>query len=286
MTPPSSQSVSDVFFEDIRTSILIPRCLSCHSGPTPSGDYSVASYVETIAQGRVIPGSPTTSLLIARIKDGSMPPGGGLLASDLSLIEAWILQGAREFADEVSDLRAPFVNAGADQSAALPLTSYTLTGTAQDVDGWVQTIQWTQASGPSVTMMGQNTLNLVLTNISVGVYEFILTVMDNDGLVSSDRVQLTILPETTTPSPGNPDATYTWIVANVLNRCTSCHGSRGGVNYESYANTVRTVRAGDASRSTFYREINSGSMPEGSSKLPQRSIDAVRDWINAGALNN
>jgi uncharacterized membrane protein len=85
------------------------------------------------------------------------------------------------------------------------------------------------------------------------------------------------------------NATYTWIVANVLPRCTGCHNTAnpaGGYSYSTYADTLQSVVAGNPNGSIFYTEINSGSMPRGSTKLTATQIQAVRDWIAAGALNN
>jgi hypothetical protein len=85
------------------------------------------------------------------------------------------------------------------------------------------------------------------------------------------------------------NATYTWIVANVLPRCTGCHNSANpmaGYSYSTYAATLNSVTAGNPNASKFYTEINNGSMPRGSTKLTAIQIQAVRDWIAAGALNN
>ncbi len=88
----------------------------------------------------------------------------------------------------------------------------------------------------------------------------------------------------------NPNATFTWIFANVLQpKCVACHGTGlalSGVRYNSYAETIKTLRTGNASSSKLYTETNSGSMPDGGSKLSTTELNAIRDWINAGALNN
>lgn len=85
-----------------------------------------------------------------------------------------------------------------------------------------------------------------------------------------------------TPPPGNPNATFAYISKNILQvRCTSCHSSM-----KTYTGTKKYVSAGKPSSSSLYTEVNSGSMPRGSSKLSAASIQAIKDWIAAGALNN
>lgn len=87
---------------------------------------------------------------------------------------------------------------------------------------------------------------------------------------------------TPTPAPTNPNATYSYISKNILQvHCTSCHSG-----FKSYSGTLGYVSAGKPGSSSFYTEVNSGGMPKGSGKLSSASIQAIKDWITAGAKNN
>lgn len=94
---------------------------------------------------------------------------------------------------------------------------------------------------------------------------------------------------TATTSATVDPATFTWIQANVLPQCTACHGTAlqyAGLNFTTYAGVKAAVVANNANSSPFYTSINSGSMPQGGSKLPAATITNIRNWINNGALNN
>ena len=74
---------------------------------------------------------------------------------------------------------------------------------------------------------------------------------------------------------------------------SGCHQTSpyaGSLNMSSQANAYTSLKtklvAGDAANSTFYKELNSGGMPKGKAKLSATLITLVKDWINAGALNN
>ncbi|SMG41916.1 gliding motility-associated C-terminal domain-containing protein [Marivirga sericea] len=87
----------------------------------------------------------------------------------------------------------PTVNGGADLDLTLPINSATLNATASDVDGTIESYQWEQISGPNTAT--SNTLNnqeANLSNLIEGVYQFTITVTDNEGASASDQVVLTV----------------------------------------------------------------------------------------------
>ncbi len=89
-------------------------------------------------------------------------------------------------------------------------------------------------------------------------------------------------------------ATYKSINAIILvPKCISCHGAtvaKGGVRYNTYANTMRTVRAGQPANSPFFTECRDNKMPVDAMDNPipmsAAEVAAIRQWIAAGALNN
>lgn len=77
-------------------------------------------------------------------------------------------------------------------------------------------------------------------------------------------------------------ARYSSISATIVQpRCVECHTSLG-----TYQGLLEIVKPGNPNRSGFYREINSGDMPQHSPKLSDAEIQAVYNWILNGAAND
>lgn len=94
------------------------------------------------------------------------------------------------------------------------------------------------------------------------------------------------------------------------NGCVSCHGGSGGlfltqgqsyinlvnVNAQAACTTQKRVLPGNPDNSVLYIRTSSNSadtqcgqnsrMPQGSPRLPQATIDLIKDWITQGAKNN
>jgi hypothetical protein len=68
-------------------------CLSCHSGPTPSGNINLTTYAGVkarVTDGKLLPAVKGTGPI-------KMPPGGGSMSPcDIRKIEAWVNAGAPE----------------------------------------------------------------------------------------------------------------------------------------------------------------------------------------------
>ncbi len=82
-------------------------------------------------------------------------------------------------------------------------------------------------------------------------------------------------------------------------RCTSCHGTNGGLNLSSYSSLMNSVGnsygttlvvAGDADASGLVDKIEAN--PQFGSRMPQGGtltgdqIQTIKAWINEGALDN
>ena len=71
------------------------------------------------------------------------------------------------------------------------------------------------------------------------------------------------------------------------NNCVGCHGSSGGVNLESYSNTVNSflISKSDSSRSLLYQVISkqSGYYMPPSVSLSDDEIRKIALWIQFGA---
>jgi gliding motility-associated-like protein len=93
-----------------------------------------------------------------------------------------------------STFNPPVADAGLDQEIALPTNQIGLIGTASSPTGTIVSTIWTKTLGPTVTLVGDNTLSLQCSNMIVGTYIFKLTVIDNNGNQASDNVQVIVNP--------------------------------------------------------------------------------------------
>ncbi|GAB5472887.1 MAG: hypothetical protein Mars2KO_09860 [Maribacter sp.] len=103
----------------------------------------------------------------------------------------------------VFETRVPVVDAGTDQTIALPTNSVTINGTATDPDGGaIMSYQWTQVSGPSVaTLTGDMSADLVASNLVEGAYIFRLTATDDENATGFDEIMITVLPDNGNVAP-------------------------------------------------------------------------------------
>jgi len=81
--------------------------------------------------------------------------------------------------------------------------------------------------------------------------------------------------------------TYGSIANNILSpACLSCHSDYGSYTFDSYASVINAVVPGFPSESPLYVAVSSGRMPKIGPKLSNQQIQAIGDWITAGALDN
>ncbi len=197
-----------------------------------------------------------------------------------------------DFGDQASDIVQvvltdapnvpPNVNAGNDRIIDLPTSSTTISANATDSDGSIVSYLWTQTSGPNTaSLSGDTTASLTASSLIEGTYTFNISVTDDDGASDNDSINVTVAP----PAP-----TLTQLRTNIFDtKCAGCHlggGSFGGYSMDTYSGLMTKVVASNANGSVFYTEVRDEEMPTNSNKLTQTEKDQVRDWINAGALNN
>lgn len=89
--------------------------------------------------------------------------------------------------------------------------------------------------------------------------------------------------------------TFTEIYTNILRPyCagSTCHdpGSAKGIGFASRSSAYTAVRArvkpGNGAGSSFFKTVDSGSMPRGAPKLSPQNLAKIQGWIDAGALDN
>src|SRR5690606_9771076 len=68
-----------------------------------------------------------------------------------------------------------------------------------DPDGTITVYAWAKVSGPAVTLSGENTASVELSDLQAGTYRFTLTVTDDKGATDSDEVIVTVTAENSLP---------------------------------------------------------------------------------------
>ncbi|HTE25984.1 PKD domain-containing protein [Flavitalea sp.] len=90
--------------------------------------------------------------------------------------------------------KIPVADAGDDLIITLPQSSCNLRGSGQDEDGTIVEYSWRKSSGGSANILSQSAATTLITGLATGIYQFELTVKDNNGSISSDVVQVTVNP--------------------------------------------------------------------------------------------
>jgi hypothetical protein len=76
----------------------------------------------------------------------------------------------------------------------LSAQTVTLTGSGTDADGTVVGYSWRKISGPASGVITNPTSAVTtVTGLTAGVYQYELTVTDNQGATGVDTVQITVL---------------------------------------------------------------------------------------------
>jgi hypothetical protein len=120
-------------------------------------------------------------------------------------------EAAQAITPAPSGNKPPVANAGSDQTITLPINAVTLDGSkSTDPDNNITSYAWTKLSGPSSFIIANaNAVQIQVTNLTQGVYEFELKVTDAGGLFSKDTMQVTVKPvqplslTTVNPFPGS-----------------------------------------------------------------------------------
>ena len=86
---------------------------------------------------------------------------------------------------------APVANAGKDLT--LPVGQATaLSGSGSTAAAGIKSYAWVKASGPSVNMVSPNSVENWINGTLAGTYVFKLTITDNNGVIASDEVVITV----------------------------------------------------------------------------------------------
>ena len=101
----------------------------------------------------------------------------------------------------------PTSDAGGDKVVQLPVSTTTLTGSGNDVDGSIVSYAWTKVSGPSGgTISSPSSATTGITGLIEGTYNYQLLVTDNNGATGSDVAKITVNPAS--PPANVPPTAY------------------------------------------------------------------------------
>jgi hypothetical protein len=106
----------------------------------------------------------------------------------------WLLK----FTKGVTTNTAPYVNAGLDRTIMLRPSSFHLYGDYFDADGSISSVLWKQIAGTPLTLSNTTTGIFKISNLQTGTFEFELSVTDNHGATSTDRVIINIVSSSST----------------------------------------------------------------------------------------
>lgn len=109
--------------------------------------------------------------------------------------------------------QAPVSDAGEDQIITLPTSTTAMTGSGTDADGTVDTYLWQKLAGSPAggTITTSSSATSGITALQVGVYQYRLTVTDDDGAISTDDMSITVnaAPNISPVSDAGTDQTIT-----------------------------------------------------------------------------
>lgn len=107
--------------------------------------------------------------------------------------------------------QAPIANAGTNRTIVLPNNSTTLSGSGFDPDGSIVSYAWTQILGPATTINNVNSPTVLITNLSLGVFQYRLTVQDDKGASGSSAAQIVVV-AAGAPQPPIADAGFDQVI--------------------------------------------------------------------------
>lgn len=167
----------------------------------------------------------------------------------------------------VSDQLVVNVNAvnalpGADAGGSRAVdeqTAITLQGSGSDSDGSVASYQWTQLSGPSVSLSGAETPTpsftapVVLVQDSPTVLGFRLTVTDNEGQSSSNDISVGVLAVNSTPTvnAGDDQTVNEQTAVNLTAVAEDSDGSIAGYEWVQTGGPAVTLTGADTADAGF-----------------------------------
>ncbi|MEX1241456.1 MAG: Ig-like domain-containing protein [Cyclobacteriaceae bacterium] len=180
--------------------VILPNTTVTLSGSGFDPDGSIVSYTWTQTSGAscTIQNINSPTLIVNNLSEGvfefqlTVADNLGSTGSNIANVTV-VPEGTNQ---------PPTANSGFDQIVNLPQNNIVLQGAGSDPDGSISGYNWTKTSGPvTVTISGENTSALSLTDLVAGTYRFVMEVTDNEGLSNSDEVKIIVVPGTVNNNP-------------------------------------------------------------------------------------
>ncbi len=181
----------------------------------------------------------------------------------------------------------PVANAGEDKTVELPTNAVTLQGSGSDDDGSIVAYSWTQVSGVSALLNGENTATLSALSLVEGSYVFRLSVKDNMGTVNSDDVVVDVVSQlisTPTVSAG-PDrklslpsdpAMLFGTISDPDDRIVSYQWTKvSGGNYDITSSTILRPRVYNLSSGTYVFRV---TITDDSGATSRDEVTVIADY--------
>jgi hypothetical protein len=190
---------------------------------------------------------------------------------------------------------APTANAGANQSLPGGITSDTLSGSGT---GSGITFAWTHLSGGNATITTPSSPSTTITGLSVGTYNFQLTVTDNSGNSAVSTMSVTVYPLLTanagnnqsllsgttsanlsgSASGGSGNYSYLWTLASGAN-CTISNNSQASIN-------VTGLKAGSYTFNLLVTDLNTNATANSTVQITVSSSGTIGSTqLNHGSSN-
>ncbi|MEO6731287.1 MAG: PA14 domain-containing protein [Ferruginibacter sp.] len=118
-------------------------------------------------------------------------------------VDLYGLKFYKDYSSISSPNQAPVANAGSDINITLPATSGSLNGSGTDADGTIASYSWTKVSGPGTgSISTPNSPSTTINGLTQGVYQYELTVTDNNGATAKDMVAVSVIAGSTSNNTG------------------------------------------------------------------------------------
>ena len=288
-------------------SILQTHCTACHGGGNASGGVSNITNVSSLLQaGLISPGQPAQSPLILAVESGAMPLGGSLASQDIQTLIDWVSGSSQTSSSSI----APSAPATGSASQPPAVDTSSLAGQAITIlqnscyacHGAITSGNVTQINDPThlisagLIIPGNAASSPLYVAVSTGVMPLGGSLSAQDVATLANWInagaQAPLSGSVVAPPKVIPlTANFKSLMQNVIGpKCLTCHSGKNapdGTKFETYAQVLKYVKAGDPSSSDIYDKTKNGEMPPRPNVgLTSTELSALSNWIKAGALDN
>ncbi|XP_067912973.1 dyslexia-associated protein KIAA0319-like isoform X2 [Heterodontus francisci] len=176
--------------------IILPRNSITLNGTQSSDDYQIVNYEWSLSpnsEGKVVAmqGVRTPHLQLSAMQEGDY-------TFQLTVTDSAGQQSSTEVTVIVQPEKnsPPIAIVGPDKELISPVESATLDGEGSTDDQGIVSYHWEKISGPDVKVEDNDKAVATVNGLQVGMYQFGLTVTDQQGLSSSKTVTVTVKEET------------------------------------------------------------------------------------------